>query len=68
MSARILSRAGRSTKARRCSIGSIFALAPFVGAALADLLGSYSEAFLVLAGLAAGAALLMVWAAPRDLP
>jgi MFS family permease len=42
------------------------AVSPFVGAALADLLGSYADAFLVLAGLAAVAALLMVWATPRD--
>lgn len=40
------------------------AAAPFVGAALAELLGSYSDAFLVLAGLAAVAAVLMLGAAP----
>ena len=40
------------------------ALAPFAGAALADLLGSYADAFLVLAGLAAVAAVLMLGAAP----
>lgn len=41
------------------------AAAPFVGAMLADLLGSYADAFLVLAGLAAAAAALMAYAAPR---
>ena len=40
------------------------ASAPFVGAALAHLLGSYAHAFLVLAGLAALAALLLLWASP----
>jgi MFS family permease len=40
------------------------AVAPFAGAALAHLLGSYTDAFLVLAGLAAAAAALMVGAAP----
>lgn len=40
------------------------AVAPFAGAALADLLGSYTDAFLVLAGLAAVAAALMVGATP----
>ena len=40
------------------------ALAPFAGAALADLLGSYAAAFLVLAGVAAVAAVLMLGAAP----
>lgn len=42
------------------------ASAPFVGALLAELLGSYSEAFLVLAGVAAIAALLMAGATPAD--
>ena len=42
------------------------AAAPFAGAALADLLGSYRDAFLVLAALAGVAAVLMVEAAPRD--
>ncbi len=41
------------------------ALAPFAGAALAHLLGSYADAFLVLAGLAAVAAVLMLGAMPR---
>jgi MFS family permease len=41
------------------------ALAPFAGAVLAELLGSYADAFLVLAGLAAVAAALMAYAAPR---
>lgn len=41
------------------------AAAPFAGAALAHLLGSYADAFLVLAGLAGVAALLMTRAAPR---
>jgi MFS family permease len=40
------------------------ASAPFVGAALAQLLGSYSSAFLVLAGLAVVAAVLAVSATP----
>jgi MFS family permease len=40
------------------------ASAPFVGAALAHLLGSYSAAFLVLAGVAAVAAALAVFASP----
>lgn len=40
------------------------AAAPFAGAALAQLLGSYSNAFLALAGLAAVAAILMLGAAP----
>jgi len=42
------------------------ALAPFVGAALADLLGSYAHGFLVLAAAAALAAVLMLWATPPD--
>ena len=43
------------------------AVAPFAGAALAELLGSYSNAFLVLAGLAAVAAVLMLGTDPaRD--
>ena len=42
------------------------AVAPFAGAALAELLGSYSDAFLVLAALAGVAAVLMLGAAPRD--
>jgi MFS family permease len=41
------------------------AAAPFAGAMLADLLGSYADAFLVLAGLAAVAAVLMAYATPR---
>ncbi len=41
------------------------AIAPFVGATLAHLLGSYADAFLVLAGLAAVAAALMLGASPR---
>ena len=41
------------------------AVAPFAGAVLAELLGSYAHAFLVLAGLAAVAAALMAYAAPR---
>ena len=40
------------------------AVAPFAGAALADLLGSYAAAFLVLAGVAGVAAVLMLGAAP----
>ena len=40
------------------------AVAPFAGAALAELLGSYSDAFLVLAGLAAVAAVLMLGTDP----
>ncbi len=42
------------------------AAAPFVGAALADLLGGYSAAFLVLAGAAAVAAALAAGATPRE--
>lgn len=42
------------------------AVAPFAGAALAHLLGSYAAGFLVLAGLAAVAALLMFGAMPRQ--
>ena len=42
------------------------ASAPFVGAALADLLGGYSAAFLALAGAAAVAALLAAGATPRE--
>lgn len=42
------------------------ALAPFTGAALAAGLGSYTHAFLVLALVAGGAALLMLGATPRD--
>ena len=44
------------------------ASAPFVGAALAHLVGSYANAFMVLAGLAAVAAALLVWATPSRLP
>ncbi|WP_162529636.1 hypothetical protein [Nocardioides caldifontis] len=40
------------------------AVAPFAGGALAHLLGSYTDAFLVLAGLAAVAAALMAGATP----
>ena len=40
-------------------------VAPFAGAALAALLGSYADAFLVLAAVAAVAALLMLGATPR---
>ena len=41
------------------------AVAPFAGAALAQILGSYADAFLVLAALAAVAAVLMPAATPR---
>lgn len=41
------------------------ASAPFVGAALAEGLGSFSAAFLVMAGVAAAAAMLAALAAPR---
>jgi cyanate permease len=41
------------------------AAAPFVGAALAHLLGSYAQAFLVLAGLAGLAAILFAYASPQ---
>ncbi len=44
------------------------AIAPFAGAALADLLGSYARAFLALAALAAVASLLMMGATPRARP
>ena len=40
------------------------AVAPFAGAVLADLLGTYADAFLVLAGVAAVAAVLMLGATP----
>jgi MFS family permease len=42
------------------------AAAPFIGAALAHLLGSYAHAFLVLAGLAGLAAILFAYATPHD--
>ena len=42
------------------------AAAPFAGAALAELLGGYSEAFLVLAAVAALAALLAAGASPQS--
>jgi MFS family permease len=42
------------------------AVAPFAGAALASALGSYAAAFVVLAGLAAVAALLVLGATPRS--
>jgi MFS family permease len=41
------------------------AVAPFTGAALADLLGSYASAFLVLAALAALASMLMLGATTK---
>jgi MFS family permease len=41
------------------------AVAPFVGAVLAGLVGSYADAFLVLAALAGFAAVLMAGATPR---
>ena len=41
------------------------AAAPFAGAVLAHVLGSYADAFLVLSGLAAVAAVLMLGATPR---
>lgn len=44
------------------------AIAPFAGAALAALLGSYADAFMVLAGVTALAALLMLGATPRSRP
>ena len=44
------------------------AAAPFVGAALAHLLGGYSAAFLLLAGVALAAAALAAGAAPRIRP
>jgi len=44
------------------------AAAPFAGAVLADVLGSWADAFLALAGIAALAALLMAYAAPRPRP
>lgn len=42
------------------------AVAPFAGAMLAELLGSYANAFLVLAGVAGIAAVLMLGATPAD--
>jgi MFS family permease len=42
------------------------AIAPFAGAALAQVLGSYADAFLVLAGVAGLAAVLMFGATPRN--
>jgi MFS family permease len=42
------------------------AVAPFAGAMLAELLGSYANAFLVLAGVAGVAAVLMLGAMPVD--
>jgi len=44
------------------------ASAPFVGAAVARLVGSYAEAFMLLAGIAAVAAVLLVWATPSEPP
>jgi MFS family permease len=40
------------------------ASAPFAGAALAHLVGSYAHAFLVLAGVAGLAAVLLLWSSP----
>ncbi|CUR60412.1 putative Permease of the major facilitator superfamily MFS_1 [metagenome] len=42
------------------------AVAPFAGAMLAEMLGSYANAFLVLAGVAGLAAVLMLGATPVD--
>jgi MFS family permease len=42
------------------------AVAPFVGAALAQVLGSYADAFLVLAVVAGVAAVLVAGATPQD--
>lgn len=42
------------------------AVAPFAGAMLAEMLGSYANAFLVLAGVAGIAAVLMLGATPVD--
>ena len=42
------------------------AVAPFAGAALAHVLGSYAHAFLVLAGIAGVAAVLMLGATPSN--
>jgi hypothetical protein len=39
-------------------------VAPFVGAALVDLLDSYADAFLLLAGTPVIAAVLMPWSVP----
>lgn len=44
------------------------AAAPWVGSALADVVGSYSTAFLVLAGSAAVAVVLTPWTLPRVQP
>jgi MFS family permease len=44
------------------------ASAPFIGAALAHVLGSYAHAFLVLAGLAGVAAILFAYATPHHHP
>lgn len=44
------------------------AVAPFVGAALAKVMGSYADAFLVLAAVAGVAAALMAGATPKDRP
>ena len=44
------------------------AVAPFAGAVLADLLGSYASAFLVLAALATLASMLMLGATPKNAP
>lgn len=44
------------------------AAAPFIGAALAQVLGSYTDAFLVLAGLTGVAAILFTYASPNGRP
>ncbi|NPC96032.1 MFS transporter [Nocardioides sp. zg-DK7169] len=44
------------------------AIAPFVGATLAQALGSYADAFLVLAAVAGVAAALMAGATPKNRP
>lgn len=59
---------GRLTALLASPIALATALGPWVGAGLAAMLGSYSQAFLVLAGINALAVILALYSVPRAAP
>lgn len=59
---------GRLTALVASPITLATALGPWAGAGLAALFGSYSRAFLVLAGINALAILLAIYSVPREVP
>lgn len=59
---------GRLTALVASPITLATALGPWAGAGLAALLGNYSRAFLVLAGINAFAILLAIYSVPREVP